>query len=112
MEHGPDDRKHYGESKLHYNLFRHRNKFKWLFEDCIRNSFSGRISYSHRFSFTNNAMCRGLFNTHRQWCNLLSMEYRSNHSKYHSKPEFNHDLFRYGNKLQRMFRHSISNGFC
>ena len=65
MEHGPDDRKHYGESKLNYNLFRHRNKLRRMFEDSFGNSFRWFLYNSDCQRITGIYLCRRIKYAHR-----------------------------------------------
>src|SRR5205809_976764 len=53
-----------------------------------------------------------IINIDREWCNILSVEYRTNNGKHYCESDFNYNLFCYRNQLQWLFTNSLGNGDC
>jgi hypothetical protein len=90
MEYGADDRQHYGKPELYNNLFGYRNKLKWLFRYCIGDCFRGFSPCGYSDGISGNDLRRRIKYTHSQRCNIVSMEYGTNDSKYYSKSKCNY----------------------
>src|SRR5437899_723079 len=107
MEHGSNNSKHYSEPEFNYNVFCYRNEFKWLLRYCFSNSFCWIIDYGYRYCIPGINLCWRIKYTHREWCDIVSMEHRTDNCKYYSEPEFNYNVFCYRHEFKWLFRYSF-----
>ena len=104
MEHRSDRGKHNRKSNIHYDLYRDRNQFNRLFDICFRYCDSKSVAERYGHSFAINDLYRGFIYFDCEWCVILCLEYGSNNCKYYGKSDFNHYLFSYRNKLERLLK--------
>ena len=97
LEHGGNNSKYHGKSRLHYNVFCYRNQLEWLFRYCFSNSFCQFLTECDGDSIAFIDLCRRFFNANRERCIVLSLEYRTNNSKHHGEPGFYYNLFSHRN---------------
>jgi hypothetical protein len=97
MEYRPDNCKYYSQSEFNNNIFRHRNKFERMFRYSFSNSFSGFNSKCCCDCISFNDLLWRIFNANREWCNILSMEYRADYGKYYGESDINDNLYGYRN---------------
>src|SRR5436190_1135493 len=112
MEHGTNNSKYYSEPEFNHNLFGYRNKLQWLFWNSFSNSYCRFIHYGDSERITGINLYRRIKYTYSNWRNIVSVEYRTDNSKYYTNSLFNAHPFCYRNKLKWLFRHSFSHSYC
>ena len=97
MEYRANNGKYHGQPELHHNVFCYWNKFKRVFENNFSYGFCGVICYCYCSCFTGIDLCWRIKYAYGKRRNLLSMEHRSNNSKYYGESKVDNGLFRYRN---------------